>query len=202
MIQRGLFYKLQSFSRGRQLGLWPQRGKFIGKTVLHVINFACAIHLFAEYIGRPSLMAGPSMLPTIANEGEVVIEDRLTLRLDPKSISRGDLITLKSPLDPTRIICKRVLGLPGDTICVDPTGEKAPSTEHVLVPNGHVWIIGDNAAFSRDSRDYGPVSMGLIQSKVFARVRAGVIMLAFPLIIICRFGLRKTLPSFATQPRT
>lgn len=111
------------------------------------------------------------MLPTLADSGEIVIEDRLTYRLNPGSVARGDLITLRSPIDPSRIICKRVLGLPGDIICVDPTGEKAPSTQHVVIPKGHIWISGDNAAFSRDSRDYGPVSMALIQAKLLARVR-------------------------------
>jgi inner membrane protease subunit 1 len=111
------------------------------------------------------------MLPTLAESGEIVIEDRLTYRLNPGSVARGDLITLRSPIDPSRIICKRVLGLPGDVICVDPTGEKAPSTQHVVIPKGHIWISGDNAAFSRDSRDYGPVSMALIQAKLLARVR-------------------------------
>ncbi|EEB88297.1 hypothetical protein MPER_13940 [Moniliophthora perniciosa FA553] len=115
-------------------------------------------------------MYGPSMLPTFANEGEIVIEDRLTYRLWPESLARGDLVVLTSPIDPTMKICKRVLGLPGDIICVDPTGEKAPSTEHVLVPRGHIWISGDNAVYSRDSRDYGPVPMALIQGRVYARV--------------------------------
>lgn len=135
-----------------------------------MFNVACAIHLFAEYIGRPSTMTGASMLPTLASEGELVIEDCVTLRLLPGRLSRGDLITLKSPLDPGRIICKRVIGLPGDVVCVDPTGEKAPSTEHVKIPEGHVWISGDNAGWSRDSRDYGPVSISLIQGRLVARV--------------------------------
>lgn len=110
------------------------------------------------------------MFPTIAEKGEVVLEDRLTPRLFPDHIKRGDLVILKSPIMPERIVCKRVLGLPGDIICVDPTGEKAPSTEHILIPKGHLWISGDNAAYSRDSREYGPVSMSLIQSKLVMRV--------------------------------
>jgi len=116
-------------------------------------------------------MTGISMLPTLANEGELVIEDRLTFRLFPDRLSRGDLITLKSPLEPHHIICKRVIGLSGDVVCVDPTGKKAPSSELVKIPKGHVWISGDNAAWSRDSRDYGPVSTSLIQGKIIARVR-------------------------------
>src|ERR1700722_3690546 len=116
-------------------------------------------------------MSGLSMLPTLAESGELVIENLLAFRLFP-NLQRGDLIILKSPLQPSRIICKRILGLPGDVVCVDPTGVYAPSTEHVIVPKGHIWIVGDNAAHSRDSRQYGPVSMSLIRGKLFARVSA------------------------------
>ncbi|KAJ6574822.1 signal peptidase I family protein [Mycena capillaripes] len=115
-------------------------------------------------------MSGPSMLPTLANEGEVVIENRWSHRVNPGSLQRGDLVTFRSPLDRNRIVCKRVIGFPGDIICVDPTGERAPSTEHVVVPTGHIWVMGDNAAYSRDSRHYGPVSMGLIRGKLYARI--------------------------------
>jgi len=117
-------------------------------------------------------MAGPSMLPTLDNSGELVVESILPYRLFPNHLARGELITLTSPVNPSRIICKRVLGLPGDIICVDPTGIKAPSTEHVVVPKGHIWIVGDNASWSRDSRDYGPVSMALIRGRIAARVSA------------------------------
>jgi len=110
------------------------------------------------------------MEPTLGDHGEYVVEDRLSYKLRPESIARGDLVTLRSPLDPFRTICKRVIGLAGDVICVDPTGVMAPSTEHVMVPKGHVWLSGDNAAMSRDSREYGPVSTALIQGKLYARV--------------------------------
>jgi inner membrane protease subunit 1 len=35
-------------------------------------------------------------------------------------IRRGALIVYTSPIDPTRTVCKRLVGLPGDIICVDP----------------------------------------------------------------------------------
>ncbi|KAF4622989.1 hypothetical protein D9613_001970 [Agrocybe pediades] len=116
-------------------------------------------------------MTGPSMLPTFAIEGEIVIEDVITYRLFPDSIKRGDLVVAKSPVEPdTTIVCKRVIGLPGDIVCVDPTGEYAPTSEYIKVPEGHIWISGDNASFSRDSRTYGPVPKGLIIGRVLARV--------------------------------
>ncbi|KAJ7225812.1 peptidase S24/S26A/S26B/S26C [Mycena pura] len=160
-----LFNRLQVF-RSKP---WSYQVKFLGFKTLQLANLLGALHLLS-YVGTISPMSGPSMLPTLANEGEVVIENRWSHRWNPDSLRRGDLVTLRSPLDRTRIICKRVIGLPGDVICVDPTGQKAPSTEHVVVPRGHMWIIGDNAAYSRDSRDYGPVPMGLIQGRLFARI--------------------------------
>ncbi|KAJ3493717.1 hypothetical protein NLJ89_g10953 [Agrocybe chaxingu] len=115
-------------------------------------------------------MSGPSMLPTLADSGEIVIEEFLTYRFFPEKLQRGDLITVESPIERGRVICKRLIGLPGDIVCVDPTGQMAPSTEHVVIPKGHIWISGDNAAASRDSRMYGPVPMGLIRGRLYARV--------------------------------
>ncbi|KAG5718594.1 hypothetical protein E4T56_gene16556 [Termitomyces sp. T112] len=148
---------------------WSERRKYVSVVLLHSFNWGCAIHLVSQYIGRPSFMYGPSMLPTLGGEGEIVIEDRLSYWLNPQ-LSRGELAILQSPRAPGGIICKRIIGLPGDIVCVDPTGRYAPSTEHVIVPNGHVWIAGDNADNSIDSRTYGPVSMSLIQGRLRARI--------------------------------
>ena len=127
-------------------------------------------------------MAGISMLPTLADSGEIVIESRWFY---PNKLRRGDLITLESPIEPCRIICKRILGLPGDVVCVDPIGKEPITTEYVEIPQGHVWIIGDNAAFSRDSRLYGPVSMSLIRGKLAARVRTRTMSSLLSLILLC-----------------
>jgi inner membrane protease subunit 1 len=107
----------------------------------------------------------------MAVDGEAVVENRLSFWLNPGCLKRGDLVTFESPLAPGRLVCKRLLGLPGDIICVDPTGLKAPSLEHVVVPRGHLWLMGDNADFSRDSRDYGPVPLSLVRGTLWARVR-------------------------------
>lgn len=117
-------------------------------------------------------VSGPSMLPTMTGTNEWILEDALTVRFGLRPISRGELVVLVSPRAPTEQICKRVIGLPGDIVCVDPTGERAPSTEHCLIPKGHIWIQGDNAAGSRDSRYYGPVPIALVRARVVGRVRA------------------------------
>lgn len=158
---------LRGFARRMQDKPWRNMAKTATLSTLHVINFVCAAHLFADKIGWVAFVDGPSMLPTMSVTGEVVWENRM---ITPHRLSRGDLVTYVSPLDPTRLVCKRLIGLPGDVVCVDPTGTLAPSTEHVVVPKNHVWLIGDNAAASRDSRVYGPVSMALIKGRLVARV--------------------------------
>lgn len=137
---------------------------------LYAVNAFCAFHLFLNYVGSIQLVNGPSMLPTMAVDGEAVVENRLSFWLNPGCLERGDLVTFESPLTPGRLVCKRLLGFPGDIICVDPTGLKVPSSEHVVVPKSHLWLMGDNADFSRDSRDYGPVPLSLVRGTLWARV--------------------------------
>ena len=43
-------------------------------------------------------------------------------------------------------------------------------TDGVKVPPGHVYLVGDNLPWSRDSRSFGPVPLGLVNGKVVARV--------------------------------
>lgn len=107
------------------------------------------------------------MVPTMAVAGEGVLELKW---INFDKLIQGDLVTFVSPLDPGRIVCKRITGLPGDVVCVDPTGTYAPSTEHVVIPKNHIWATGDNLAWSRDSRVYGPVPMGLLKGRLYARV--------------------------------
>lgn len=60
------------------------------------------------------------------------------------------------------LVCKRIIGMEHDYI----TNEDG---KIIKVPKGHVWIEGDNKADSEDSRDYGPVPYGLLESRVFFR---------------------------------
>lgn len=57
------------------------------------------------------------------------------------------------------------------------------------VPPGHVWLEGDNASNSTDSRYYGPVPLAMVRGRVFLKVRlrgrggrTGVIKHAFSVV--------------------
>ncbi len=47
---------------------------------------------------------------------------------------------------------------------------KSSSGGLVEIPPGHMWIEGDNADVSVDSRGYGPVPVGLLRGKVIMRL--------------------------------
>jgi len=83
-------------------------------------------------------------------------------------IAVGDVIVLEA-LDREGTVCKRVIGLPGDIVLLMSMYEGNRS-HMVVVPDGHVWIEGDNSLLSRDSRMYGPVPAALIRGKVLMRI--------------------------------
>jgi hypothetical protein len=69
-------------------------------------------------------------------------------------------------------LSKRVAGLAGSfqyqrTGCKAISGKVIESKE--LVPEGHIWVLGDNEARSRDSRLFGPVPLSDVKGKVVWR---------------------------------
>lgn len=133
-----------------------------------IAKFLCFLHVTDTYLFSSTLVCGPSMLPTLNLTGDVVLTERVSHRLG--KLGRGDLVLLRSPLDPNRILTKRIVGMEGDTVTflTDPTC--ADSTISRQVPEGHIWVQGDNMYLSSDSRQFGPLPYGLIQAKVFFRV--------------------------------
>ncbi|KAI9611464.1 hypothetical protein H4Q26_008414 [Puccinia striiformis f. sp. tritici PST-130] len=150
------------------------------------------VSLFKDKVGDLRWCEGGSMLPrgdrTIDNSsktGGSPIEPT-TNRLN---LNRGDLVNFTSPLNPSVLACKRIIGLPGDKILVDdhPYPHNFPNpnsgvTDEIegydycshksllTIPQGHLWLQGDNYAVSIDSRTYGPVPIGLVSGKILARV--------------------------------
>ncbi|KAH7072275.1 peptidase S24/S26A/S26B/S26C [Paraphoma chrysanthemicola] len=108
-------------------------------------------------------------------------------------IQRGDIVVFWKTNKPEEAGVKRVVALEGDTVypqrgyALDneilarrrlaglPDGLPDHDEDSILagreefgkvvVPYGHVWVEGDNARNSLDSREMGPISKGLIESK-------------------------------------
>jgi len=60
------------------------------------------------------------------------------------------------------VITKRIIALEGDTVfTLLPYPDKL-----VKIPKGHCWVEGDDAFHSKDSNEYGPLPLALINAKV------------------------------------
>ena len=121
------------------------------------------------------------MFPTLpATDSTAIIKSVNRLG---RGLAVGDVVVAKHPWFLSHGIGKRILGMPGDYVILDPSQASTANVDvgptagmMVQVPEGHCWLGGDNLPWSRDSRDYGPVPLALISGKL-----VGVFRWMFPL---------------------
>ncbi|RYG33039.1 signal peptidase I [bacterium] len=121
---------------------------------------------------KPVVFVGPSMSPTYENR-EVVWATK-----DVGQLERGDVVVVDTP---EGTIVKRIGMLPGDgywekwrfgkwisTVAMAKNQHKGQE-RFVTIPPGQVFLIGDNAIKSVDSREFGTVPMADIRLKLLDR---------------------------------
>lgn len=81
-------------------------------------------------------------------------------------LRRGDIITFRHPQNPKTLLTKRILGLEGDLIRLNRFNRSATPTRLIRIPMGHCWVEGDDGFHSKDSHDFGPIPIGLVDAKV------------------------------------
>lgn len=147
--------------------------KGVGVSLKYVLFGYCLNEAALNLIGYPASINGRSMLPTF-NPTAVgdresdswiykwIISDWVWVNCwrvrHHCNISRGDIIVYISPKTPGEYLIKRVIATEGDIV---DTNGKYPLSR-VRIPDGHVWVHGDNRNISVDSNTYGPVSLGLV----------------------------------------
>ncbi len=138
----------------------------------------------------------PSMEPTLTS-GDRILVNKLSYRLH--DVNRGDLVVFDPPASAepgADHLIKRVIGLPGETVTavdgrilidggllIEPYLAWSEGTDDFgavpwcddggagscRVPEGHVFVMGDNRPNSRDSRFFGPVPVDSIVGRAFVR---------------------------------
>jgi signal peptidase I len=144
-------------------------------TIVPALVMALFINVFIAEAAE--IEDGPSMQPNLYI-GYRMMTEKVSYRFhEPR---RGDIVIAEQPNEQPNLV-KRVIGLPGETIESrdghtfingDPIdepwvtnfgGRSYPPTE---IPEGYVFIIGDNRPQSHDSRAIGPVPIDDIQGRV------------------------------------
>ena len=156
---------------------------------LEVILFFVVINVIFEF----SYIKGKSMEPTVYNK-DVVIVNKLIYKL--KEPKYKDVVIFHSDIDGGKYLIKRVIGVPGDTIKITNGKLYVNKKEvkenyiknkminkkdyNVKIPQGKIFVMGDNRNVSLDSRDE---SVGLINYK--HDIKGKAVMKVFPLKKMC-----------------
>lgn len=132
-----------------------------GLSMLYVLAFA----LFFVSNFRTVVVSGPSMLPTFHDRDRVLVSKAYWL-VGP--IKNKDVVVVKG--ESGEYIIKRVYRLSGETVDFYNAPRNWNFVEgEFVVPEGSVYVLGDNREVSEDSRAFGPVSKDRILGKVVVR---------------------------------
>jgi len=142
---------------------------------------AAAIRTF---VVQPYVIPSGSMIPTIELQDRVIANKFIYRFTEPE---RGDIVVLEDPTGSVDTLIKRVIALGGETVDLvggevvvdgvvldEPYTHGLPSEPMIqempyTVPEGHVWLMGDNRTNSADSRVFGSVPLTEIKGRAIIR---------------------------------
>src|SRR4029453_4876198 len=134
--------------------------------ILETLVLAVVLYFGINAISARVRVDGFSMRPTL-QDGEYILVNKLAYKFsEPK---RGDIIVFIFPVNPEEDLIKRIIGVPGDTVAVqdgvltvngavvDEPYINAPPAYNGSwqVPEGNLFVLGDNRNDSRDSHQWG-----------------------------------------------
>ena len=140
--------------------------KRFGLDILETIVLAIVLYFGINALSARVRVDGFSMNPTLQN-GEYILVNRLAYKAGQPN--RGDIIVFRLPGDESQDLIKRVIGLPGDTVRISDgvvtiNGAKLQEpyiaqnplyADERVVPEGNLYVLGDNRNDSRDSHQWG-----------------------------------------------
>ena len=144
--------------------------KGLVKDVLETLLVSLLLFFAINQISARIRVDGFSMEPSM-HSGEFVIVNKLAYKIG--SPQPGDIIVFHPPRNPQEDYIKRVIGLPGDQVVITDGGVQVNGQvldePYILqpprysaswdVPEGHLFVLGDNRNNSSDSHNWGPVPL-------------------------------------------
>lgn len=139
--------------------------------ILETIFLSVVLFVGINLVSSRIRVESISMQPTLYAGNFVFVNKLAFYFVEPQ---RGDVIVFKYPPDPTQVpYIKRVIGLPNDSIHIEGGKVYVNGLELVepylteptnrggdwVVPENHLFVMGDNRNSSSDSRTWGTVPM-------------------------------------------
>jgi signal peptidase I len=177
---------------------WNRRQpyRWIAEWLLVIFLALAAAIVMRAYVFQTFYIPSGSMEPTL-HIGDRILVSKLSVEFG--TIHTGDILVFKRPPAETQCggppvsdLVKRVIGLPGqrlysvgntiyvngkvldqdwthnEPLGVEPVGNG--KNDPVVVPPNSYFMMGDNEAYSCDSRYWGPIPRSLVVGKVIMRI--------------------------------
>ncbi len=148
---------------------------FLLETVQTII-LAVVLYFLIDSVVARVRVENISMEPTLM-PGQFILVNKLAVKLN--DVHRGDIIVFHFPQNPKEDYIKRVIGLPGDSIVIRANKVYVDNQEITepyiaaepayngswVVPEGNLFVLGDNRNQSSDSHSWGYVPINLVVGK-------------------------------------
>ena len=138
--------------------------------ILETLLLSVLLFMGINAISARVRVDGSSMEPSF-HHGEFVVVNRLAYKIGTHEL--GDVVVFHYPRDPEQEYIKRIIGLSGDQVHIadgqvsvngkvlnEPYIAAPPRyTGNWDVPDGYVFVLGDNRNNSSDSHNWGPLQI-------------------------------------------
>lgn len=189
-VRLGRSVRTRKAMAGMYSGEHAEKKGGMGRSILSFVITIAVIVLIAwglrTFVFQAYEIPSGSMEDTIMT-GDMVFSEKLSYYAG--SPEQGDIITFKDPEIPSRTLIKRVIATEGQTVqlidgevYVDGQELDEPYTDGketwpltssygspveypYQVPEGEVWVMGDNRTNSQDSRYFGSIPIASVTGK-------------------------------------
>jgi signal peptidase I len=179
------------FEQGFETGVNPEErqshpssrkgGGFFEFLIILIVAFALVFGFVRPFVMEAFQVPSESMVPTL-EVGDRFMANKFIYRFHEPE--RNDIVVFRSVEGEDEDLVKRVVAVPGDEVAVEDgvlyvngepqkesyVNKRLPDSSSygpTKVPEGDVFVMGDNRGNSRDSRFFGPVPIENIEGEAF-----------------------------------
>lgn len=162
----------------------PEQPGGIGRWLVETAFLVAVAFVLAQgikaFVVQPFVIPTGSMIPTIAI-GDRILAEKISYRLREPEI--GEVVVFKDPTGQHDQLIKRIIAMEGQTVdirggevYIDGVRTREEYTHGkpteigtipmpIKIPEGSVWLMGDNRPNSGDARFFGPQPLETIEGR-------------------------------------